>query len=165
MRSLPVGDVDGVQLQIAVRSSGGGYVHIPGEPLVVVNVRRAAWLDGCRYLAASGVLPIAEMAFPSAELPEDADPGKLADAYARKAVELAMQGRVIEAPENHALWGNLRRFTGEGFMVGWFAARRGTSGVLDCVRELKRIRTTSNSRPLERSAMDALFDALARFER
>lgn len=157
MRRPPQGDSDGLQFQLAMRGQ-------PDVPLMVVNLRRAAWIDGCRYLAANGVLPIAELALPATELPEDADPGKLADTYARKEIEGAQQTGLIEAPENHAIWGQLRRFTGQGFLVGWFAARRGTAALVDCVRELQRVERASNSRPLSREAMENLFRALARFE-
>jgi hypothetical protein len=161
MRRPPLGDPDGLQVQLATR----GAAMAIDVPLMVVNLRRAAWLDGCRYLAANGVLPIAEMALPSAELPEDADPGKLADTYARQQTEHAMQGGLIEAPENHAIWGHLRRFTGQGFIVGWFAARRGTAAIVDYARELKRVAGSHAHRSVaERDAMEELFRALVRFE-
>jgi len=163
MRSLPVGDSDGVQLQIALR---GEEPDGKGErPLLVVNIRRAQWLDGCRYLAANGVLPVAEMALPCAELPDDADPGRLAEAYARQTIETTMHNHVIEAPENHAIWSQLRRFTGQGFVVGWFAARRGTSAILDAARELRRVvggRAVATAG--QREALEVLFAAMTRFE-
>ena len=153
-RRLPIGEDDGVQLQLATRGQ-------PDVPLLVVNIRRAAWLDGCRYLASSGVLPIADMALPCGELTDEADPGKLADVYARQTTEHAMTSSIVEAPESHAVWGHLRRFTGQGFMVGWFAARRGTAAVVDAARGLREAMGKPNS---ERQALQNLFRALTRFE-
>jgi hypothetical protein len=115
-RQLPRREPDGIQVGFTVRGS-----ELPGT---MVNIGREEWLDGCRYLVATGVIPIAELALPCSELAEDLDPGKLADTYSRQTVELAQQSGLVEAPSNHAVWGHLRRFTAQGFLVGWFAARR-----------------------------------------
>jgi hypothetical protein len=118
-RRSPLGrDKDGVQLQHAIR----GADDIASS---VVNVTRSHWLDGLRYLAVTGVVPIAELALPCTvtDLAGREDPGKLCDEFARGHVEHVRTRKELLAPDSHAVWAALRRAAGQGFYVGWFAGR------------------------------------------
>ena len=93
------------------------------EEWSVVNIRPEVWLDGCRYLAANELLPIAELALPAVSLVDEVDPGKLADEYALQAIEHARSANLM--PDGYQVYQLARRLAGQGFYVGWFARARG----------------------------------------
>jgi hypothetical protein len=105
----------GVQLSIAHR----------GGAATIADLTLEQWLDGVRYLAAHELIPIAELAMPGGvAFVGEVDPGRLADDFARSAAEHLATSRAIEAPENHALWSQIRKLAAQGFYVGWFASAR-----------------------------------------